>query len=62
MGVRWAWQTFFGSIERFCRDQYIHIYDFLKSVGGLGTLGWAWQTFIGLIVGATDLDGLWALE
>jgi len=30
-------------------DILVHIYDFLKLVGGLWALKWAWQTFFGSI-------------
>jgi len=36
------------------RDIHVHIYDFLKFVGGFWTLGWAWQTFLGQSIG---IDG-----
>jgi len=32
------------SIFNSFRDIYVHIYNFLKFVGGLWSLKWAWQT------------------
>jgi len=42
-GFRGLWALF--SIFDSFRDIHVHIYDFLKFVGGVWALGWAWQSF-----------------